>query len=145
MLAEREGEGGRGKEREGEGGRGREVAHLSIPVRDYTMKTTNPRQGILTLNLLQLRSLFEANGNQEGDEHSLACVKYYKVGGKDNWTNSQQLTWARKRMHGGGEDFWYDVVDVADILGPAFVVPNFKDRNTEGPAKDTFYICPWQR
>lgn len=94
---------------------------------------------------LHLCSLFDANGNQEGDEHSLAYVKYYEVGSADIWTNSKQLTWAKKRRHGGGEDFWYDVVDVADILGPVFIVPSFKDTNEEGPAKDAFYVCPWQR
>jgi hypothetical protein len=88
--------------------------------------------------------LFEAaDGNTQGQEHSLAYVKYYQEREEDKWTNSKQLVWAKKRRHGGGEGFWYDVVDVADILGPVFVVPDLT--NKAGSPIDAFYICPWQR
>lgn len=89
--------------------------------------------------------MFETvDGNKQGQEHSLAYVKYYQEREEDKWTNSRQLTWAKQRRHGGGEGFWYDVVDVADILGPVFIVPNLES-NTPGSAIDAFYVCPWQR
>lgn len=79
-----------------------------------------------------------------GEEHHLAYIKYYEKGAKDHPTNSDRLHWAKKRMHGGGEGYWYDVIHVQSILGPVFIVPKFGDW-TSGESTDTFYICPWQR
>lgn len=94
--------------------------------------------------LLIFSILEKGPGSQAGEEHHLAYVKYYVEGRKDNSTNSTTLTWEKKRMHGGGEGYSYDVIDVDSILGPVFVVPKFGDWRT-GATSDGFYLCPWQR
>jgi hypothetical protein len=114
-------------------------------VHDHMLNILTWPQILTMTSFLHLPSFYETEaGNKQGSEHSVAYVKYYQTGAEDKWTNSQKLTWARQRRHGGGEGFWYDVIDVENILGPVFIVPNFADRD-QGSGNDAFYVCPWQR